>query len=476
VALAWGTSAGATTLEVHPANPRWLTADGGASALVLTGAHTWSLFQDYRFDAPFDAAEYLEDLAARGHNFTRGWSWEDGYYAPLPYVEDGGRYQLSPPYDDAYVRRLRRRVRAAGKRGLWVSVMLFQGWSLDHHGGRRDPGPWPEHPYNRDNAAEPVARQKGKLHVGAPLGQQLDYVSHVVRALCAEPNIVWEVANESVPESFGTKKAVSWQRAILDRIERECPGRLRWASCPQQIEIPLEERQTFLRTLNKLPADLVSPCDRGGRYTADPPAARGVRVVVADSDHFGSRAISPEWAWKAFLRGQHPIFLDLSRRLTWWDGEPWDPRDERWREVLRALGSIQELVRAVNKPRKGGPASGLADMVPQSAAGGGPNAPKQPATSPWTLFSSNRPCRRKGDSRKCRSGPTNGNELLVYAAGSEQVVVCSLRAGEDYRVRWKRAAGAGYLGPAGQRTAGSKGCLQLRNPERIAAIAHLERD
>lgn len=476
LSLAWGTSARANVLEVHPANPRWLTDDGGKTALVLTGAHTWSLFQDYRFDRLFDAEAYLAGLAEHGHNFTRGWHWEDGYYAPLPWAEERGSYRLSPPFNEAYVRRLRGRIRAARGQGLYVSVMLFEGWSVDDHGGLREPAPWPEHPYNRRNTGETVARQKQRLHVGAPLRQQLDYVSFLAGELCAEPNILWEVANETTPQSFGAKKTASWQRAILAHLARECPGRLRWVSCPEQIETPMEARQTFLATLSRLPADIVSPCDRRGVYTQDPPAADGRRVVVADSDHFDQRGVGFEWAWKAFLRGQHPVFLDLATELTWWNGERWNPREARWQQVRGALGAIQELVVGVNRRRAGGPQSGLADMVPQSSANGGPNDHRRPASSSWALFSTDHPCRRKGANGRCHPATANGDELLVYADASEAVTICSLAAGDDYRVRWKRATGPGYLGPAVTRTAGSKGCVRVRNPDRIAAVVHVERE
>ena len=223
---------GSAALRVHPDNPRWLTEDRGETAIVLTGAHTWSVFQDHRPEGDFDATGYLDGIAAEGHNFTRGWFWEDGFYAPLPYVREGGEYRLSPPYDRAYLSRLRSRVRAARQRGLHVSVMLFQGWSLASYGGRRRPDPWPENPYNRDNHREQVSKQAAALHIGVAQPQQLDYVAWVGGKLCSEPNLIWEVTNESHPESLGAPRASNWQAAILAAVKRACGRRLTWVSCP----------------------------------------------------------------------------------------------------------------------------------------------------------------------------------------------------------------------------------------------------
>ena len=68
--------------------------------------------------------------------------------APAGTAADGlPRYDLER-FDDEYFARLRRRVAAAGERGLYVIVMLFNGWSLRDNG---DGNPWPRHPFHPDN-------------------------------------------------------------------------------------------------------------------------------------------------------------------------------------------------------------------------------------------------------------------------------------------------------------------------------------
>ncbi|MDH3744357.1 MAG: hypothetical protein OES47_04565, partial [Acidobacteriota bacterium] len=202
--------------------------------------------------------------------------------------------------------------------------------------------------------------------------------------------------------------------------------------------------------------------------------ADGRKVLIADSDHYGPEDISYEWVWKTFLRGQHPLFMDVTQTLDWWTGEPWDPAEKRWAKVHRALGAIQELVESVNKQRKGRPESGLADMAPQRAAGGGANERTRPSSSPWTLFSSNKPCKRK-QSGACGKARANGDELLVYAGASEAVRICQLGTREEYRSRWKNSRRAGYAAPAAISTSNKSGCLELENPSDSTAILHLER-
>ncbi|MDX1502666.1 MAG: hypothetical protein R3325_09910 [Thermoanaerobaculia bacterium] len=469
--LLLGAAAGVAALEVHPANPRWLTEDGGATALVLTGAHAWSLFQDYDPAPPFEATRYLRGLAGDGHNFTRGWAWEDGWYSPLPFARERGLYRLSPPYRKSYLKRLRQRIRAARRHGLYVSVMLFQGWSVGDHGGRRHPAPWPLHPFNRANTAERVTKQEGDLHIGRAQTQQLEYVAYLARKLCREPNLIWEIANEPDALSLSGRSGTMWQRQILKTLESECDRRLTWVSCPDTLGLSVEQKRQLNDTLVTVGADLVAPCDPKGRYLTDPPFADGRAVVIADSDHFGPP--DWEWAWKAFLRGQHPLFMDLTQELPWWQGAPWDPDDAAWRHVRRALGAIQEIAGAVNRVREGRVASGLAAMAPQVNAGGTPGDQQRPASSDWTLFSSDAPCPQSRG--HCIPAETNGDEVLAWAEPGQTLEVCSLHPGERYRVRWKRARARGYHGGGRSRPAGATGCLTLPNPASLPAVLHVER-
>lgn len=108
-------------------------------------------------DEKFDYDGYLGLLERFNHHYIRMWSWEVGendlYYRPAPWARPGSGTALDgePKFDlkqfnPEYFGRLRSRVIAARDRGIYVGVMLFQGWSIYSHGYGN---PWPVHPFNQ---------------------------------------------------------------------------------------------------------------------------------------------------------------------------------------------------------------------------------------------------------------------------------------------------------------------------------------
>ena len=121
-----------------------------------------------RSDPPekFDYGAYLDFLERHHHNFIRLWAWDSTLWdtrangqlgkdfvhhiAPLPWQRTGpgngldrkAKFDLTK-FDPHYFERLRERVEAAGKRGIYISVMLFEGWGLMHgNQGRASPEGW----------------------------------------------------------------------------------------------------------------------------------------------------------------------------------------------------------------------------------------------------------------------------------------------------------------------------------------------
>ena len=122
-----------------------------AFAVLLIGSHTWASFQERGYEGgtrDFDYPAYLDFLERYNHNFIRLWVWEHAAWAqftaekirfkPSPYQRSGSEAALDgqPRFDltrldRAYFERLRARVEQAGERGIYVSVMLFQGFSIE---------------------------------------------------------------------------------------------------------------------------------------------------------------------------------------------------------------------------------------------------------------------------------------------------------------------------------------------------------
>lgn len=124
-----------------------------AGTVYLTGSHTWNTLQDTGPTEPppaFDFDACLDLLVKHHHNFIRLWRYEatrlqgwEGGQAPIRYtaqhpwqcVGPGTALDGLPKFDftrwnEGHFDRLRARVRAAGQRGINVSIMLFEGCCL----------------------------------------------------------------------------------------------------------------------------------------------------------------------------------------------------------------------------------------------------------------------------------------------------------------------------------------------------------
>ncbi len=137
--------------------------------VYLTGSHTWNNFQDKGHENPpaaFDFDTHLSWLTGYQHNFIRLWVWEQAkgsansnnlWIRPHPYrrtgpgnaIDNNLRFNLNR-FNQAYFDRLRSRIIKARQKGFYVSIMLFQGWSIDASYGK-GLNPWRGHPFNKQN-------------------------------------------------------------------------------------------------------------------------------------------------------------------------------------------------------------------------------------------------------------------------------------------------------------------------------------
>jgi hypothetical protein len=348
-------------LRVHPKNPRYF-ADGNGRAILLTGSHMWNNLVDMgRSDPPaaLDFAAYLDFLNRYGHNFIRLWTWDSVTWdtranrglgkdfvhrvAPLPWARVGAdkaldgqpRFDLNQ-FDPLYFERLHARVSEAGRREIYVSVMLFEGWGLMHgNRGRAAPAGWAwrGHPFHPDNNVNGInAGVKGDPNSGRPhsLGNrdanaiQAAYIRKVVDTVNDLDNVLYEVINEG-----GEQKWDWWVVETLREYER---GK------PKQHPIGITGHGAEdVKSMLASPADWISPGSRDG-YKDDPPAWDGKKVSLLDTDHVWGIGGNQAWAWKSFLRGHNPLFMDP------YDGEVLGKRfDPQWEPVRRSLGFARRL-------------------------------------------------------------------------------------------------------------------------------------
>ncbi len=338
-------------LRVLPANPRYFT-DDGERAVLLVGSHTWNSLQDMGESDPppaFDWDAYLDFLTAHGHNFVRLWRWETTEWdtaanrqqgthhcAPHPWPRSGPaaaldgkpRFDLAR-FDEEFFSRLRSRVESARARGIYVSVMLFEGWAL-----QRVDGVWRAHPFN---AANNVSGLDGDVN-GDGLGLEIHemvspevlavqeaYVRKVIDTVGDLDNVLYEISNENHPGS------TEWQYHMIEFIrtcERERPKQ-------HPVGMTFQFRGGSNKDLFESPADWISPNPVGG-YADKPPASDGRKVILTDTDHLWGIGGNVAWAWKSVCRGLNPLFMDP------YDGTILDTSDQ-WEAVRRAIGAARAV-------------------------------------------------------------------------------------------------------------------------------------
>ncbi|MGC9349893.1 MAG: DUF6298 domain-containing protein [Anaerolineae bacterium] len=422
-------------LRVHPTNPRYFTDDSGR-AVYLTGSHTWANLQDIGLvgDPPFLYDEYLAFMVAYNHNFMRLWMFEQPsracwteaeiLFEPLPWTRTGpGRANDGRPkfdltrWNEPYFERLRRRLVAAGERGIYAAVMLFQGWSLSVTGKGLDP--WVVHPFNGDNNVNGVDvpytgwdddehASLHSMHNPEVLKHQEAYVRKVIDTVNDLDNVLYEIINEG--------GSLAWQNHMVEFI------RDYQRSKPQRHPVGMTSGTPWLRNAPLLdgPADWMSPVSQPNwwdrpdvprieDYKEDPPVADGRKVMVPDTDHLWGHGGNPKWVWKCFTRGHNPIFMDPWQGLYLESTEeiaPWSftggiSKDQRdypdWEPTRRAMGDTRRYAERMD----------LAAMTPR---------PDLAST------------------RYCLADP--GEAYLVYLPEGGQVTLDLCEAEGDFAVEW----------------------------------------
>jgi hypothetical protein len=348
-----GAEPAAGPLRVPKENPRYF-ADSAGNIVYLTGAHTWPNLRDMGHTdppKPFDWPGYLDFLAERHHNFIRLWAWdlyrhvdESGetiYASPFPWPRAGAKKALDgkPRFDlgrfeQSYFDRLRDRVESARRRGIYVSIMLFEGWGAQFAGEA-----WAGHPLNPANNtsgidADPEATGKGlaasTLQVPAVTRLQEAYVRKVIDTVNDLDNVLYEISNEAGPYS------TDWQYHMIRFIKQY------QAAKPKQhpVGMTFQYQGGSNQALFDSPADWISPNpDAPGDYSYqdDPPPALGRKVILSDTDHLWGIGGSQAWVWKSFCRGTNPLFMDPYLHDTFYT-RPISGLDPKWDPVRDSLG------------------------------------------------------------------------------------------------------------------------------------------
>ncbi len=354
------TSSSHHPLKVSAVNPRYFT-DGSGKAVYLTGSHTWNNFLDMTSgDSPgeFDYPAYLDFLKKYNHNFIRLWTWELINWNtvnqpernakifevnPHPWLRTGpgkatdGKLKFDlTKFNPAYFNRLRNRVEMAQSKGIYVSIMLFEGYGIQFTAdGYRN------HPFYPDNNINDLGLSRDEdrrleiheLMNKNVLAVQENYVRKVIETVNDLDNVLYEISNENHPAS------TEWQYHMI-RFIKDYERKL---GNQHPVGMTFQYKGGSNRTLFDSPADWISPNSEGG-YRDNPPAADGSKVIINDTDHLWGIGGNPGWAWKSFLRGMNPIFMD-----------PYEGKilkqdyDVKWADTLRRnLGYAREYAQKMD--------------------------------------------------------------------------------------------------------------------------------
>ena len=354
-------------LRVHPQNPRYFT-DDGHRAVYLTGSHTWSNFEDLGIMDPppaFDFEAYLNFLQAHHHNFIRLWRWEPTRWQ---YVSRGGRLSFSRPHpwartgpgqakdgkpkfnlkawNEDYFRRLRDRVAAAERRGIFVSIMLFEGHCLQF--AEKSWQFHPFHPANNINGIDAKHLDYYTLKHPHVLALQEAYVRKVIDTVHDLNNVLYEICNEAGPYS------TEWQYHMI-RFIREYEQK---KGKQHPVGMTFQYRGGSNQTLFQSPADWISPNPQGG-YRDHPPVNDGRKVILCDTDHLWGEGGNPQWVWKAFTRGHQPLFMDriaaLNHQTATWCGKKASQDIPHAESIRKAMGLTRRIAESID----------LAQAIPQ---------------------------------------------------------------------------------------------------------------
>ena len=361
--------AAAGPLVVSQTNPRYFTLATGSAAgrraVYLTGAHVNSNFHDgagpgaecAETPEPFDLDAYIRFLKDHGHNFIRMWRWEQfksqvagGSFhlcmSPQPWPRTGPgkatdgkpRFDLSR-FDDAYFDRLRHYLITAGQEGIYVSVMLFEGFGLHLSNA---PDNVQGHPLHAANNINGIGINSIVDYQVLPLDPRIQaiqeaYIRQVVDTVQDLPNVLYEVANESSGKDADSMElpgmtvdtpigdSTGWQYWVINLV-KEYEAEMGYVKHPvgMTMQFPVPDQRKVNEPLFNSPAEWISPgfeepmaeADDGGgppsgKWLLDPPANDGAKVILSDTDHYSPMKCDALWAWRTFLRGHNPLLYDL---------------------------------------------------------------------------------------------------------------------------------------------------------------------
>jgi hypothetical protein len=254
----------------------------------------------------------------RAENARGGEQDANFWFDPMPYqrpgpgtAEDGKpKFDLAQ-FDQAYFDRMRSHIIAAGDRGIYVSIMLFDGWSV---ASKHPPHqPWIGHPYNQanninsvnadangDGSGEELQRYEtpptATQQVVLPLEEA--YVRKVIDTINDLDNVLYEISNEA----NGGSAETAWEYHMIDYVKSYEQSKPKQHPVGMTVQHPGGSNADLLASH----ADWVSP----NGDISNLPVVDGSKVVIFDTDHLCGICGDRQFVWKSFMSGGNTLFMD----------------------------------------------------------------------------------------------------------------------------------------------------------------------
>jgi collagenase-like protein with putative collagen-binding domain len=316
------------------ANPNYFR-DASGTVLILNGSQTWNTFQDWGSDGSLqtlDFSAFVKFLVAHGHNFTLLWLTEmpkfcgfpstassppDLTVSPLPWRRTGpgnatdGRPKFDlTKFDQAFFDRLRQRVQALHRAGIYVGVYLFTGEWLNIFRCSSDGYPFTgaNNINGIDDGYSGGPKGIGSITMTAPNAItrfQDTYVERVIDTINDLPNVLWIVSEEAPANStWWNDHQISHVRSYESKKPHQHP--IGYAALIKSPDT----------TIYNSDADWVAPQARISPVTSCGSGKPRCKVNINDSDHsyFGmwneTAQQNRNFAWQNFMTGNQVLFMD----------------------------------------------------------------------------------------------------------------------------------------------------------------------
>ena len=197
---------------------------------------------------------------------------------------------------------------------------------------------------NGDPGGDESGEETHELLIPAVTAIQETYLRKVVDTVNDLDNVLYEISNESQANS------VKWEYHMIGAIKSYEASKPKQHPVGMSVIWPEGNNQDLLVS----PADWIAPKEYEGEVLIN----KG-KVVLDDTDHWFGIGGDRKWAWKRFMTGTNPVFMDA------YDVSSYREHDEiggfrttepRWMSLRLNLGYIQTYANRVD----------LVNMVPRS--------------------------------------------------------------------------------------------------------------